>query len=155
MGRGRCLTRLAPWVDDSVFHGEESKFLGVRLNGFMKSHRFESQKTLLARIVVFLLLLAGMTAANLSTFALPLVHKNVPECHESQKHLPSPKPADHSCCAVGHQHALPTRVVSIQSAPTTLVFVFAFRSPLTFRACERQNAASLNPSPPAAPPLRI
>jgi hypothetical protein len=104
--------------------------------------------------MVILLFLAGMTTATLSIFARSLAPQSIPPCHKSERPLPSPKPADHSCCAIGHQHALLTKVVSNESAPTTLVF--AIRSPLTVASAERhQCAAIVDPSPSTAPPLRI
>lgn len=120
----------------------------------MKSHELESRKTRLARIAPVLLLLAGVTAATVSTFALPPAPKNIPACHGSETPAPSPKPADHRCCAVGHQHAALTKAASLESPATTLVFVFALRNLSAF-APSYENAANLNPSPPAAPPLRI
>src|SRR5215471_3658347 len=103
----------------------------------MKSHRTPSQRTrLVTRIVLILLLLGAMTTATLSTFALSLAPKNVPTCHGSGGHPSSPKPADHRCCAAGHQRALLTKVVRIDSPATTLVF--SLRSPLMFRPWQGQ-----------------
>lgn len=121
----------------------------------MKSHRTPCQRTRLAtRIVLIFLLLGAMTTATLSTFAQSLAPKNVPTCHGSESPPPSPKPVDHRCCAAGHQHALLTKAVTILSPATTLVF--ALRSPLTFAYGQGQpSAASVNPSPPPALPLRI
>jgi len=119
-------------------------------------HEIESGKTPLARISLVLLLLAGVTAATLSTFALPFAPKNIPACHGSETPPPSPSPADHRCCAVGHQHAALTRAASAESPATTLVFVFALRNLFAFAPSQgHENAANLNPSPPTAAPLRI
>lgn len=119
----------------------------------MQSQGIESRKTRLARMVLILLLLSSMSAANLLTFTLAFAPKPVPVCH-GHHHLPSPEPADHLCCAVGHEPALVTRVVSVESPPTTLALVL--RSPLTLARSEpRPKEANLNPSPPTPPPLRI
>ena len=104
--------------------------------------------------MVILLFLAGMTTATLSIFAQSLAPQSIPPCHKSERPLPSPKPADHSCCATGHQHASLTKAVSLENAPATLVV--AVRSSLTVASAQRYpSAAIVDPSPPTAPPLRI
>lgn len=114
----------------------------------------QSEKTRLAGIGLVLLLLAAMTTATLASFALPLAPKNFPACHESERSLPGPKPADHRCCAVGHQQAVLTKVASIAGAPPTLAFTL--RSLVTLKLSEpKRNSVNLGPSPPTVPPLRI
>ena len=114
----------------------------------------QSEKTRLVRIGLMVLLLAGMTTATLASFSLPFAPKNFPTCHESQRSLPGPKPADHLCCAVGHQQALLTKVASLAGAPP--IFAFALKSPLAIELSEpKRNSVKLGPSPPPHPPLRI
>jgi len=122
----------------------------------MTSHEIEFRKTRLASVAPLLLLLAGMTTAPLSAYALPLAPKHIPACHGSETPPSSPQPADHRCCAVGHQHAALTKVATTESPDTTLVFVFARKNLFGFAPSQgHKHAANLNPSPPTAPPLRI